>query len=75
MHHNMVDGGNSAYIALATSSDDDAIRSAAATVSADVVEGAIVAIVIPRRGHGYEISYPKSLMAHGPARRVGPMGM
>lgn len=46
-----------AYIELSTA-DDDNVRSAQAIVSAELAGGALLAVTLPRRGHGYEISYP-----------------
>jgi hypothetical protein len=48
---------DTAYIAL-SSDDDGPVRSTNVAVATEMVDDAIVSILIPRRGHGYEISYP-----------------
>jgi hypothetical protein len=51
--------GASSYIQLTTGSDEDAARSTAVELLVELDNaGALLAIGIPRRGAGYEISYP-----------------
>lgn len=53
------DADGSAYIELSEGARDDDVRSSAVLVSAELDhDGALAALVIPRRGHGYEVSFP-----------------
>lgn len=48
-----------AYVPLTSGPDDDASRSAAVELLVELDSAdAVVALGIPRHGHGYEISYP-----------------
>jgi hypothetical protein len=56
-HVTVDDDGAAAYIELTSGIDGD-VRSALATVTVEMTGDAITAVIIPRSGHGYEISYP-----------------
>ncbi len=58
----VVAGEDVVYITLSTAEEagpDEQIRTAEATILAELdASGKLVALSIPRRGHGFEISYP-----------------
>lgn len=52
--------GDTAYIELSSFPEDGShvTRSVAIDAVVQVLDGFVVAVDVPRRGHGYEISYP-----------------